>query len=313
MHINLSNLQHDTSLIERVVNGWAHQSMGLNRGISNGTRMRQSIEWIYANLELPEPKVVICHNPTQYEPILNSTKHVISVDNRVNQRIDAIKHQCFREHPDIMFEVNSRMVATHDQTLRNNLQFNIFFECATELGRSIGEDARRIYEITKWMPYKMVFKAGWAIILEQPKTISTDDTGRMHGITEWQDGTIEAWWKGLKVPKHVYDGEITPGQFFSEQNIEMRRCMIERMGSTNLAKMLRLVEIDADRETNTVLMRTTEPDSMTSRHLQFVSVICPSTGRNYMLCVPPNIKRAREAVAWTFGETEQSYCPRVET
>jgi hypothetical protein len=32
-----------------------------------------------------------------------------------------------------------------------------------------------------------------------------------------------------------------------------------------------------------------------------------------MLRVPPTMKRAREAVAWTFGKTEAEYQPAIET
>ena len=33
----------------------------------------------------------------------------------------------------------------------------------------------------------------------------------------------------------------------------------------------------------------------------------------YMLRVPPDVKTAHEAVAWTFGKETQSYAPEVES
>jgi hypothetical protein len=36
---------------------------------------------------------------------------------------------------------------------------------------------------------------------------------------------------------------------------------------------------------------------------------CPSTGRDYVLRVPPTMNSAREAVAWTFGMKAEEYQP----
>jgi hypothetical protein len=45
-----------------------------------------------------------------------------------------------------------------------------------------------------------------------------------------------------------------------------------------------------------------------------VSVQCPSTGRRYLLRVPPGIQTCRQAVAWTAGFDEpDAYQPQRET
>jgi hypothetical protein len=45
-----------------------------------------------------------------------------------------------------------------------------------------------------------------------------------------------------------------------------------------------------------------------------VAVICPSTGRQYLLRVPPAMKTCRQAVAWTAGFAHpDDYKPLVET
>ena len=35
--------------------------------------------------------------------------------------------------------------------------------------------------------------------------------------------------------------------------------------------------------------------------------------KTYFLRVPPNIKSAKEAVAWTFGKTKENYNPSIQT
>jgi len=47
-------------------------------------------------------------------------------------------------------------------------------------------------------------------------------------------------------------------------------------------------------------------------HMAFVYVVDPSTGRPSLLRVPPEMTRAREAVAWTFGMKEREWEPVLE-
>jgi hypothetical protein len=53
--------------------------------------------------------------------------------------------------------------------------------------------------------------------------------------------------------------------------------------------------------------------SSTGQWMSWVEVKCPSTGRKYFLRVPPDMVRAREAVAWTFNVPEADYRPTVQT
>lgn len=47
--------------------------------------------------------------------------------------------------------------------------------------------------------------------------------------------------------------------------------------------------------------------------IKFVSVKDASTNRRYLLRVPPQMKRTKEAIAWTFGLDESQYKPSIET
>ena len=44
-----------------------------------------------------------------------------------------------------------------------------------------------------------------------------------------------------------------------------------------------------------------------------VQVVCPTTGRQYVLRVPPETKSAREGVAWTFGLPAALYQPTIQS
>lgn len=78
--------------------------------------------------------------------------------------------------------------------------------------------------------------------------------------------------------------------------------MLERYGWVKLLKDLNARELHKDNfgvlyETNR-LGEYLEGEDPTAR---FVHVKDPSTNREYALRVPPTMKTAQEAVAWTFG------------
>ncbi len=143
------------------------------------------------------------------------------------------------------------------------------------------------------------------------------EDGRLHRdsgpAVQYDNGSGLWFWKGVRVPEEVIlrPREITSKQILAEQNAEVRRVMIERVGIERFVResgarevhpheMGRLFEIDLPGD----------PD----RVLKAVQVECPSTGRLYFLRVPPAIDRADDAVAWTFGfDAAKRYAPIAET
>jgi hypothetical protein len=120
---------------------------------------------------------------------------------------------------------------------------------------------------------------------------------------------------GILVPAFVIvrPESITVKDVLSEENVEVRRVFMERMGMQRFLteagakcihrhEMGELFSIDLPGDPEGVL--------------RSVRVKDPSTDREYFLRVPPKIKRADDAVAWTFGfemERKQEYRPVVET
>src|SRR5262249_45249482 len=104
---------------------------------------------------------------------------------------------------------------------------------------------------------------------------------------------------------------ITAKEVLAEKNAEIRRVMIERIGMERFfrescAKLIHQHEVGE-------LFSIDLPDDPEGV-LRAVKVEDPSTGRIYFLPVPPTIRRADDAVAWTFGfETAGEYAPLAET
>ena len=87
--------------------------------------------------------------------------------------------------------------------------------------------------------------------------------------------------------------------------------MIERIGMERFIQESGVREVH--RHERGVLFECPLPDDP-ELSLKVVKVICPSTGRNYFLRVPPTIARADDAVAWTFGFDLAKECkPVMET
>jgi hypothetical protein len=169
-----------------------------------------------------------------------------------------------------------------------------------------------------------IFLQGLAVICERPKYIKRDDFYRLHcadgPATLWKDGYAQYFWHGVSVPQKLIEApeEITKDELIKETNAEVRRAMMERLGTGRFFQLLDVVEVDRDRvgvgeyAKEYTLYRTREIDPVAGEYIQFVNVICHSTEREYMLCVPPNIKDVWSGVAWTFAKTKEEYTPLKE-
>ncbi len=122
-------------------------------------------------------------------------------------------------------------------------------------------------------------------------------------------------WRGVRIDERIAfrPEEITASEVLEEPNAELRRVKMERLG---IERFLResdpeILDTDTDpggaRKLFRVPLENDEP-------LVCVAVTCPSTGRNYLLRVPPDITSCHASVAWTAGfDNPDDYAPIVET
>jgi hypothetical protein len=107
--------------------------------------------------------------------------------------------------------------------------------------------------------------------------------------------------------------KITSEEVLSERNAELRRVKLERMGFERFIADAHAEVLDSDRDAGgerRLLRVPLEGDEP----LVCVSVICPSTDRQYVIRVPPTVETCRQAVAWTAGfDDPDDYRPLQET
>jgi hypothetical protein len=124
-------------------------------------------------------------------------------------------------------------------------------------------------------------------------------------------------WRGVLVPQKVVLSPelLTTAEILNEPNAEVRRVMVERYGRDRFLRETTTV-LDEDRDAGGVRQLLSIPvlESDAEPIMVCVSLTCPSTGRNYLLRVPPTMRTCRQAVAWSAGfDDPADYRPLMET
>jgi len=119
-------------------------------------------------------------------------------------------------------------------------------------------------------------------------------------------------WRGVLVPPEVvfHPERLGPHRILREENAELRRVMLERVGLETTLGQCGAQTIHAD------------TDAGGPRRLVYIEQLrysyllcrCPSTGRQYLLRVPNTVQTCHEAAAWMAGFNDPSqYRPELET
>jgi hypothetical protein len=121
-------------------------------------------------------------------------------------------------------------------------------------------------------------------------------------------------WRGVPIEARIaFDPEsIHAEEVLDEQNLELRRVKLERMGYEKFMSQAnaQLLHTDTDPGGVRKLLRVAIKND---EDLVALWVICPSTGRNYVLRVPPATKTCHQAAAWLAGyDNPNDYAPLIE-
>jgi hypothetical protein len=188
------------------------------------------------------------------------------------------------------------------------------------LGVSTPESFKKFVEFIDLGIYDSIQLKEVVILVEGPTKVSQKG-GRNHcedgPAIEFGDGYALHFWNGTKVPEKLImaPDSITSEDILKEQNAEVRRCFREKLGAKRYYDILgggsgvELVDEDTDNQGFPMrLYRTVMPDAIISSHVQFLEVVCPSTGRVYNI-YPPNQNSTNvwDAKASTFNYVMGKY------
>jgi hypothetical protein len=122
-------------------------------------------------------------------------------------------------------------------------------------------------------------------------------------------------WRGVPIDERIAfrPEEITAAEVLAESNAERRRVKLERIGYERFFQQAQATVLDQDRDAGGE-RRLLRVELERDEPLLCVAVICPSTGRQYLLRVPPDITTCQQAIAWTAGfDDAAAYRPLAET
>ena len=149
-----------------------------------------------------------------------------------------------------------------------------------------------------------VMHEDFCIVSDFPELIKMDDRNRPHCETgpshRWRDGWSLYHWHGVAVPGEWLENKesLTPRTALTWENVEQRRCACEILGWESILSELNAVTVEKDADPE--IGELVEVDIPDVGKEKFLRVTC-GTGRTFALPVPPTMKTALQANAWTFG------------
>ena len=144
--------------------------------------------------------------------------------------------------------------------------------------------------------------------------------GRKHGVDADKHGSLHYYYEGIRIPAKFHQAVnnpeiLTVEEVLSHPNTECRYVGIKIIGHERIKSSEKCKMIDTCSKTGMELFSI---EGIFPEPLMFLKVInstaeLDGSYKNYYLCVPPEMQKCKEAVAWTFGMTADEYAPIQET
>lgn len=159
----------------------------------------------------------------------------------------------------------------------------------------------------------------FCFISDFPETIITDDSGRLHNsdgpAMSWSDGWSCYYWRNLPIPRWMIEEKerITVEMINAMENIEIRRVMLEIYGTGKYIIDSGTKEVQRDEYGVLYWQEMANDEPLRMVRVRNSTAEPDGTFKDYWLRVPPEIRTAKQGVAWTFDLDEDEYAPIIET
>ncbi len=156
-------------------------------------------------------------------------------------------------------------------------------------------------------------------VCKQPLRVETNDEGRLHSVDgpaiPYADGYCIYSINGVTVSERtvVTPEEITVEEIESEINLEVRRVMLERFGVARFFEESQAEIVSEDEYGTLYRKRIVGDEPLVMVRVKNSTPEPDGSFKEYFLRVPPFMRSAKEAVAWTFDFNEDQYQPEEET
>lgn len=156
---------------------------------------------------------------------------------------------------------------------------------------------------------------GLAIGCEMPMYVKRDEEGRLHNTSglaiEWADGYgLHSLW-GVRFERDFFQKlsarTVAPKEVLALDNIEQRMAALRLLGSEFICDAIDSIQVDKSERGNRLYSTNKLGTGVTEYFLRYS---CPSTKREYVSFVPPEIGGKHDAdlaMAWKFGVDKSVY------
>ncbi|MCW3060799.1 MAG: hypothetical protein JWQ02_2620 [Capsulimonas sp.] len=193
-------------------------------------------------------------------------------------------------------------------------------QATVRIGRLNARGCRALTELPTWMTQlAQLDLRGCESLTSLPETLR---------VTSWLDladtqitslppqlAGARLRWRGVPIDARIaFQPEtITAREVLDTVNSELRRVLLERMGYERFLLDAHAEELNRDTDPGGE-RRLLRVKMVGDEALVCISVLCPSTGRQYIIRVPPQTKTCRQAAAWIAGfDRTDDYRPIMET
>ncbi len=193
-------------------------------------------------------------------------------------------------------------------------------EASIGIGRLNASGCERLRSLPPWLTHVAQLDVnGCTDMTEFPEGlavrswIDVADTG-IRALPSSLQG-VRLRWRGVPIDERIafHPETITAQEVLGETNAELRRVLLERMGYERFLQEADAEVLGRDRDAGGE-RRLLKVPLQGDEDLVCLSVICPSTGRQYLLRVPPRMRNCRRAAAWIAGfDNPDDYRPIAET
>lgn len=156
-------------------------------------------------------------------------------------------------------------------------------------------------------------------VCKQPLKVQTNEEGRLHSIDgpaiPYADGFCIYSIDGVTVDEKtaVAPETLTVEEIEAEINLEVRRVMLERFGIGRYLVESQADVLNEDDYGTLYRKRIAGDEPLVMVRVKNSTAEPDGSFREYFLRVPPFMRTAKEAVAWTFDFAEDQYQPEEET
>ena len=168
--------------------------------------------------------------------------------------------------------------------------------------------------------------AGWYLphqhvcwVSERHHILTRDVQGRLHNLAgpsiSYPDGWAIYAVHGVRVPEYIITRpqEISTAKIDAEQNIEIRRVMMEQYGQSRYLIDSKARIVHADKYGTLYRKEILNDEPLVMVKVTNSTPELDGSQKDYFLRVPSDMHTAHEAVAWTFRQSPEEYQPLIET